>query len=119
MNKLLDKLLQFFKGKKKAETPITPKPKVKRQNAVPPLKQHTIESKAHKEMPKKHSVDQKVVEVKKKTTEAKSNPTKSHTADTNKNIADPKKAKRKKYYYKKLKGKKPSGTEGNSGSSKS
>jgi hypothetical protein len=98
MNKILDKILKLFKGDKKAETPVAPRPKVKRQNAVPTLK--NIETRSHKEMPKKHSVDKKIAEGKKKTEEVKT------VGNKNSEAAKPKK---KKYYgYKKFKGKKTS-----------
>jgi hypothetical protein len=104
MNKLLNKLIQLLKRNKKTEAPIAPppRPKVKRQNAVPTLK--------NKEMPKKYSEDKKVSEAKRKAGEVKATEDKKPDAI---------KAKKKKYYrYKKFKGKKPISTEGKSTSSK-
>jgi hypothetical protein len=104
MNKLLNRLLELFRGNKKA-TPIPqPRPKVKRQNAVPTLK--NTENKVYKERPKKHSADNIVGEAKKK----KNEPVQA---------SDIEKSKKKKYYrYKNFKNKKstpPQGKEGSKG----
>jgi hypothetical protein len=101
MNKLLDRLLNLFKGNKKtAAADPQPRPKVKRQNAVPTIK--TVDNKTHKAMPKKHTVDKKVHEAKKNTGEVKAE-------------AGIDKPKKKKYYRYKHKKSTPAAGKGRTG----